>query len=181
MEKICRIRFEYIRSVIVYLYARHFNSFVNKLHVETQPEQQGQVKTLEERLSVVEEESRRQDLYSKYEMMQEAWVKSKTHIFLVTTTTYAFVALFMYFLGVGNVLVNALLPAGAYILSQMSIPFIKRAWIKLYLKEQSKKTESRDENKPSPVFEQQTEPQPSNPHVIGKAVEQSSIEDVQKQ
>ncbi|MCA9381372.1 hypothetical protein KC678_03845 [Candidatus Dojkabacteria bacterium] len=97
---------------------------------------------LEERLILLEEKVEKLNLLNRYSEMQDEWDKSLTRIVLVVVFTYLFVVLFMYFLGVENPIINALLPAGAYILSTRTIPYVKKIWIKQYLEEESKEKEA---------------------------------------
>ncbi|MCA9386583.1 hypothetical protein KC669_00970 [Candidatus Dojkabacteria bacterium] len=93
---------------------------------------------IEERIILLEEKVEKLNLLNRYTQMQDEWDKSITRIVLVVIFTYAFVVLFMYFLGVKNPLLNALLPAGAYILSTRTIPYFKKIWIRSYLDAESK-------------------------------------------
>jgi len=67
--------------------------------------------------------------------LDKAWETSKTRRGLVALITYAVAALFMYRIGVSDPLVNALVPTGGYLLSTLSLSFIKQWWIKKYLHE----------------------------------------------
>ncbi len=98
-----------------------------------------EVVTIDERLSSVEEKVAKIYLLDKYNKMQEKWEKSKTRTILIAINNYFFVAIILYLLGVDNVLINAFIPAGGYILSQQSVPYIKKLWIKEYLTQESKK------------------------------------------
>ncbi len=44
----------------------------------------------------------------------------------------------LFLLDVENVIINAFIPAGAYVLSKQTIPFVKKVWIKSYLERESK-------------------------------------------
>ncbi len=55
---------------------------------------------------------------------------SKTRRGLVAGVTYTVAVLFMYRIGVSEPFINALVPTGGYLLSTLSLPFIKRWWIK---------------------------------------------------
>lgn len=96
---------------------------------------------LEEKVSYLEEQVSKLTLQDKYIKMQDRWDKSLTRVILVAINTYIFVGIILLILGVHNVLINAFIPAGAYVLSQQTIPYFKKLWIKHYLEEESKKKE----------------------------------------
>ncbi len=64
----------------------------------------------------------------------KAWETSYFRILLISIITYIVALKFLYFIGVENYYLNALLPAVGYFLSVQSLPFIKKWWIKNYAK-----------------------------------------------
>lgn len=62
----------------------------------------------------------------------KAWELSKTRRGLIALITYIVAVIFMYRIGVSEPFVNALVPAGGYVLSTLSLPFIKSWWISKY-------------------------------------------------
>ncbi len=61
----------------------------------------------------------------------KAWETSFTRRFFIAGTTYLLAVLFMKNIAVPDFYFNALIPTGGYILSTLSIPFIKKLWRKL--------------------------------------------------
>lgn len=64
--------------------------------------------------------------------LDKAWETSKTRRALLCAVTYTVAALFMYRLGIADPWLNALVPPGGYLLSTLSLPFIKTWWISMY-------------------------------------------------
>jgi hypothetical protein len=64
--------------------------------------------------------------------LDKAWETSKTRRALIASITYIVAALFMYRIGVSEPFINALVPTGGYLLSTLSLPFIKQWWVKMY-------------------------------------------------
>ncbi len=62
----------------------------------------------------------------------KAWETSVTRRSVIAGITYSIAALFMYRIGVVDPLINALVPTGGYLLSTLSLPFIKKWWISKY-------------------------------------------------
>jgi hypothetical protein len=62
--------------------------------------------------------------------LDKAWEVSRTRRGVIAGITYAVAALFMYQIGVENYLLNACIPTGGYLLSTLSLPWIKRWWLK---------------------------------------------------
>ena len=59
----------------------------------------------------------------------KAWEISLFRKISIAIATYIVAAIYMYFIGVGNFFGNALIPTLGYILSTLSLPFVKRWWI----------------------------------------------------
>ncbi len=66
--------------------------------------------------------------------LDKAWETSKTRRAVIAAITYAVAALFMYRIGVEDFWLNACIPTGGYVLSTLSLPWIKRHWLKYYNK-----------------------------------------------
>jgi hypothetical protein len=62
--------------------------------------------------------------------LDKAWETSLTRRAVIATITYSVAALFMYRIGVESFLLNACIPTGGYLLSTLSLPWIKRHWCK---------------------------------------------------
>ena len=60
------------------------------------------------------------------------WETSKTRRICIAIITYMVAVYFMYRIGVPDPLLNALVPTGGYVLSTLSLPFIKRRWLKKF-------------------------------------------------
>ena len=64
----------------------------------------------------------------------KAWETSYFRIFLISGIIYVVAVKVLYFVGVNNYFLNALVPTIGYFLSVQSLPFIKKWWIKNYTK-----------------------------------------------
>jgi len=59
----------------------------------------------------------------------KAWETSKTRRALIAAATYLVVVLFLHLINAPNPWLNALVPACAYLLSTLTLPFIKKWWL----------------------------------------------------
>lgn len=66
--------------------------------------------------------------------LDKAWETSKTRRAVIAIITYAVAYFFMWRIGFGEAYLNALIPTGGYLLSTLSLPFIKKYWLKKYMK-----------------------------------------------
>jgi hypothetical protein len=66
--------------------------------------------------------------------VDKAWETSIFRIFLISFVTYVIASFVMYFIGVSNFLLNALIPTIGYLLSAQSLPIVKRWWVNKYFK-----------------------------------------------
>lgn len=66
--------------------------------------------------------------------LDKTWETSWTRRGLITMITNAVATLFMWRIGVSEPFVNALVPTGGYLLSTLSLSFIKRQWIEKHEK-----------------------------------------------
>jgi len=60
----------------------------------------------------------------------KAWETSKTRRIIIAIATYAIIVLFLISINAPNPYVNAAIPAIAYFLSTLTLPFLKGWWIK---------------------------------------------------
>lgn len=59
----------------------------------------------------------------------KAWETSWTRKLFIAAITYAVVALYLPFLGVTQSYLHALVPVCGYLLSTLSLPFVKNWWL----------------------------------------------------
>lgn len=62
--------------------------------------------------------------------MDKAWETSFTRRILIAAVTYIVATIWLSVIGVGNSFLNATVPTLGYVLSTLSLPFIKNWWIK---------------------------------------------------
>ncbi|TSA45223.1 hypothetical protein D4R52_02905 [bacterium] len=84
------------------------------------------IEKLEKEISAIKERNVRVEA-------DKAWETSGYRILFITGIIYVVAALVLYFAGVKNYLLNALVPAAGYFLSMQSLPAIKKRWIKKFL------------------------------------------------
>ena len=60
----------------------------------------------------------------------KAWEISKTRRAVIAVFTYLIIVLFLILIEAPNPWLTALVPAGAYVLSTLTLPFIKNWWVK---------------------------------------------------
>lgn len=80
------------------------------------------MESLEERIAKIEQRNKSVEL-------DKAWETSWTRILLIIAFTYIFFGIFFQIVGVPRAWINALVPAIAFALSSLTMPFIKRVWI----------------------------------------------------
>ncbi len=61
--------------------------------------------------------------------LDKAWETSLTKKIIIIILTYAVIVTFFYFAGLPKPLINAVVPALAFILSTLSMPIFKRIWM----------------------------------------------------
>jgi len=81
-------------------------------------------KQIEERFAKIEKRNRQVEL-------NKAWETSFMRRGFIAGVTYLVAYWFMWSIGVNDHHLNALVPVGGYILSTLSLPFLKRWWMKL--------------------------------------------------
>ena len=62
----------------------------------------------------------------------KAWETSKTRRACIALFTYIIASFYLAFLGVPEFYLHALVPTGGFILSTLTLPFIKKWWIRKY-------------------------------------------------
>jgi hypothetical protein len=80
---------------------------------------------VEKEIKIIKERNKRVEA-------DKAWERSGFRIFLVSAITYIIASLVLYFIGVQNFLLSALVPTVGYYLSTQSLPVIKRWWTDRY-------------------------------------------------
>ncbi len=61
--------------------------------------------------------------------LDKAWEVSRTRLTAIALITYITAATFLFILGNDLPFINALVPTGGYLLSTLSLPFIKKWWL----------------------------------------------------
>lgn len=79
-------------------------------------ESQGKIEAIEERNRRVE--------------LDKAWETSCVRRGFIAVITYLVAVWFMWSIGVEDAYLNALVPTGGYVLSTLSLPFLKKMWLK---------------------------------------------------
>ncbi|MFH1697059.1 MAG: hypothetical protein ABH854_04090 [Candidatus Diapherotrites archaeon] len=64
----------------------------------------------------------------------KAWETSKTRRAIIAVATYIVILYFLLLINAPNPYFNAMVPAAAYVLSTLSIPFIKNIWANKFYK-----------------------------------------------
>lgn len=81
------------------------------------------VTDLEQEIEKIKERNRKVEA-------DKSWETSWTRRILIALFTYLVIATFFYFAGITNPLINAIVPALAFILSTASLLFFKNYWMK---------------------------------------------------
>ena len=76
-----------------------------------------------QKFKVIEQRNKRVEL-------DKAWETSFTRRRFIAGVTYLIAFWFMWSIGVSDPYLNALVPTGGYILSTLSLPFLKKIWMK---------------------------------------------------
>jgi len=85
------------------------------------------IKNLENEIEIIKQRN------AKVEA-DKAWEVSYFRVFLISAVIYIVAVKFLYFIGTENYFLNALVPTMGYFLSVQSLPFIKKWWIKNFIK-----------------------------------------------
>ncbi len=78
---------------------------------------------LQEEIRLIHERNRRVEA-------DKAWETSWFRVLTITCIIYIIAAIFMILIRIENPWLNAFVPAGGYFLSEQSLPFIKKLWLK---------------------------------------------------
>jgi hypothetical protein len=89
---------------------------------------------MEERIKKLEDEMVLVKDRNKKVEVNKAWETSKIRIASILLLTYIFASIALYFIGVSNFLLNAVIPTLGFFLSIQSLPFIKKWWISKNIK-----------------------------------------------
>ncbi len=80
---------------------------------------------LGQRISTIEERNKKVE-------KDKAWETSWTRKFVIALFTYLAVGFYMNSINIDRPWLNAIIPSVAFLLSTLTLPFIKKAWIKYY-------------------------------------------------
>ena len=64
----------------------------------------------------------------------KAWETSNVRKITILILTYILIVLFMFFANISNPFISAIVPAVGFLLSTLTLPIIKKWWIKNYAK-----------------------------------------------
>ncbi len=78
--------------------------------------------SLEKRLAAIEERNKRVE-------DDKAWETSNTRRFLLVAFTYISVGAYLQAIGISQPWLNAIVPAFAFMLSTLTLPFFKKLWL----------------------------------------------------
>ena len=81
------------------------------------------LKELEKRIRVIEERNRRVET-------DKAWETSLTRRALLTLFTYLAVGFYLNAINISYPWLNAIVPAAAFMLSTLTLPFFKKMWLR---------------------------------------------------
>lgn len=82
------------------------------------------MENLEERVSKIEERNKMVEI-------DKAWETSLIRRVLLVLFTYLAVAVYFYFINVQKPWLNAIVPAMAFLISTLTMPFFKKIWINI--------------------------------------------------
>jgi len=85
------------------------------------------VENLEQKIQQIEERNQRVEA-------DKAWETSWTRRLLLTTFTYLAIGVYLWVIEVSRPWLNAIVPAVAFMLSTLTMPFFKKLWLKRNVK-----------------------------------------------
>jgi hypothetical protein len=85
---------------------------------------------MEERIKKLEEEVEIIKARNKRVEGDKAWETSNFRVILISVIIYVLAVRVLHFMGTKDYLVNALFPSIGYFISDQTLPFIKKWWIK---------------------------------------------------
>lgn len=83
------------------------------------------IEELEQRITRVEERNRRVEL-------GKAWETSFTRKFFIALFTYLAIAIYMFAIGINNPWLNAIIPTVGFLLSTLTLSFVRQFWEKYF-------------------------------------------------
>lgn len=83
--------------------------------------------SLEKRIEKIEERNARVEI-------DKAWETSLARKVLIVIFTYASIGFYFQYLGIENAWLNAIVPAVAFLISTLTMPFFKKIWTKYFYK-----------------------------------------------
>ncbi len=86
------------------------------------------MREIKKRLDAIEQRNKKVEL-------DKAWETSWLRKILITVLTYLTTSLFFFAAQLPRPFINSIIPAAAFVLSTLSLPFFKRLWIKYKDKE----------------------------------------------
>lgn len=81
---------------------------------------------LELRITRIEKRNRRVEL-------GKSWETSFTRKFSIALFTYLAIAIYMYAIGMNNPWLNAIIPTVGFLLSTLTLPFVRKFWEKYFI------------------------------------------------
>ena len=81
------------------------------------------MKEIKKRLEAIEQRNKKVEL-------DKAWETSWARKIIVSVLTYFTIVLFFFVAQLPKPFINSIVPAAAFVLSTLSLPFFKRLWIK---------------------------------------------------
>lgn len=89
------------------------------------------LKDLSDRVEAIENRNRRVE-------GDKAWETSSTRKIFIAVTTFLIIGAYMWFIGVPDPFMNALIPTAGFLLSTLSLGLVKDLWIKHVYKKNAK-------------------------------------------
>lgn len=89
------------------------------------------LKILSDRVEAIENRNRRVE-------GDKAWEASSTRKIFIAVVTFLIIGAYMWFIGVPNPFMNALIPTAGFLLSTLSLGLVKQLWLKNIYKKNSK-------------------------------------------
>ena len=81
------------------------------------------IEEIEERVKKIEERNKKVEI-------DKAWETSLFRRVLITILTYFCIVLFLFIANLPNPLINAIIPSLAFLLSTLTLSFLKNIWVK---------------------------------------------------
>lgn len=90
------------------------------------------IKSAPKRLERIEEDLEKIKERNGRVELDKAWETSKTRIVTIAITTYIVIVLFFYIIKIPYPFLNAFVPTIGFVLSTLTLPFIRKWWIKRF-------------------------------------------------